>query len=122
MIGLVVFCYVVMTYGLTNLLVYGSGPFNILVKFREFCGKIHVTFSEMLECMMCTSTNVGLILSIINLMFLPHIPFTPFNWVFDDISLFWLIIPLDACFTSGCVWILHTIQETLESITNKNNE
>lgn len=122
MIGLIVFCYVVMTYGLTNLLVYGSGPFNILVKFREFCGKIHTTFSEMLECMMCTSTNVGLILSIINLMFLPHIPFTPFNWVFDDISLFWLIIPLDACFTSGCVWILHTIQETLESITNKNNE
>ena len=122
MIGLVVFCYVVMTYGLTNLLVYGSGPFNILVKFREFCGKIHATFSEMLECMMCTSTNIGLILSIINLIFLPHIPFTPFNWVFDNVSLFWLIIPLDAFFTSGCVWLLHTIQETLESITNKNNE
>lgn len=121
MIGLAIFCYVIMTYGLTNLLVYGTGPFNVLIKFREFCGNIHETFSEMLECMMCTSTNVGFILSVINLIFLPHIPFTPFNWLFYDISLFWLIIPLDAFFTSGCVWLLHTIQETLESITNKNN-
>ena len=29
---------------------------------------------------------------------------------------------MDAFITSGCVWLLHTAQEMLESITNKNND
>ena len=121
MYNFIIICYFLMAYGLTNLLVYGSGPFDILIKFREKCNDIHETLGDMLECMMCTSTNVGLILSIINVFFLPHIPFTPFNYVFDNPMLFWLIIPMDACITSGVVWLLHTVQETLESITNKNH-
>lgn len=122
LVEIAMLCYIFMAYGLTNLLVYGSGPFDVLIHFREWMGKIHRTLSDMLECMMCTSTNIGLLLSIINLIFIPNIPFTPFNYIFSDTSLWFLIIPFDACITSGCVWIIHTIQETLESITNKNNE
>lgn len=122
MIGIMIFCYIIMVYGLTNLLVYGSGPFNIIHRFREFCEKIHYTLYDMLQCMMCTSTNVGLILSLVNLIIIPKTPFTPFNVLLANPSLWWLIIPLDAFFTSGCVWLLHTLQECLESTTNRNNE
>ena len=110
-----------MSYGLSNLLVYGSGPFDILVKFRELSSKISYTFGQMLECMMCTSTNVGWIISLLNILLIPNIPLTPFNLIFNDISLWYLIIPFDAFITSGAVWLIHTLQESLESITSKNN-
>lgn len=120
--ALIVFCYTIAAYGLTNLLVYGSGPFDILIKFREYSGKLLKTLGDMLECMMCTSTNVGWIISLLNLIFLPNIGITPFNIIFDvNMSLWYFIIPLDACITSGFVWLLHTLQECLESITNKNS-
>lgn len=116
-----VFFYLLMAYGLSNLLVYGNGPYDIIYKFREFCNDKLPKLGEMLECMMCTSTNVGWIVSLINIILIPHIPFTPFNYVFSDISFWYLIIPFDAFITSGFVWIVHTIQETLESIRDKNN-
>lgn len=118
--SLFIFCYIIMSYGVTNLLVYGSGPFDMLIKFREICGKLLQTLGDMLECMMCTSTNVGWILSLINILLLPSIPFTPFNILFNDVSLWYIIIPFDAFITSGAVWLIHTLQETLESITNNN--
>ena len=116
---MIIFCYIIALYGLTNLFVYGSGPWNILGIFRDFAHKHLGTIGDMLECMMCTSTNFGWILSLINILFLPLFPFTPFNLIFDDIDLWYYIIPLDAAFTSGAVWLLHTIQEMCESITNK---
>lgn len=118
--ALTVLIYILTTYGLSNLLVYGSGPFNILGKFREVCGKILPTLGEMLECMMCTSTNVGWVLSLVNILLLPTIKLTPFNILIEDGNLWLLIIILDACFTSGTTWLIHTCQETLESITQKN--
>ena len=118
---LFILCYVIMAYGLSNLLVYGSGPFNILIRFREICGKRLPTLGEMLECMMCTSTNVGWVLSLLNIIILPSVPFTPFNILFNNINIWYVIIPFDAFITSGAVWLIHTCQETLESITNRNN-
>lgn len=113
--------YIIMAYGLSNLLVFGDGPADIIYKFRMFCCRNFPTVGKMLECMMCTSTNVGLIMSIINIILIPSMPFTPFNYVFCDVSYWYLIIPLDACFTSGCVWLIHTLQEMMESIRDKNN-
>lgn len=119
--SIIIVCYILMSYGLSNLLVYGSGPFDILVKFRELSSKISYTFGQMLECMMCTSTNVGWIISLLNILLIPNIPLTPFNLIFNDISLWYLIIPFDAFITSGAVWLIHTLQESLETITSKNN-
>ena len=118
----VIFCYLLATYGLSNLLVFGSGPFNVLGKLRDYSYKILPTLGEMLECMMCTSTNIGWVLSVIDLFLIKQSQFTPFNIIFEEKSLWYLIIPLDACITSGVVWLLHTVQETLESITNQNND
>lgn len=115
---MVILCYLLMAYGLSNLLVYGSGPFNILGKIREYCNTYLPTVGEMLDCMMCTSTNIGWVMSLINILLLPTYNFTPFNIIFHDCSLWYLIIPFDAFITSGAVWLLHTIQEYLE----KNNQ
>lgn len=108
-----------MTYGLSNLLVYGSGPFNILGRFRDFSHKYLGTFGDMLDCMMCTSTNIGFVLSILDFFIFHNIMFTPFNILFNDTNLWYLIIPFDGFVTSGVVWLIHTVQETLELSNNE---
>lgn len=108
--------YILTAYGLTNLLVFGTGPFNILTKLREFAGNLLPTLGDMLDCMMCTSANVGWIASALNIIYLPDLALTPFNLILEDTSLWYLIIPLDLCFTSGTVWLIHTFQEALERI------
>lgn len=109
-----IFCYIIMAYGLSNLLVYGSGPFNFLGKMRNFCYNYIPTLGDMLDCMMCTSTNIGWIVSLLNILFLPSLPITPFNILLHDNSLWYYIIPFDAFMTSGAVWLIHTFQEYLE--------
>lgn len=121
-----IFIYVITMYGLTNLLVYGSGPFNMLIKLREYCLDHIKVIGEMLRCMMCTSANLGWVISLFDLVCLPNIKFTPFNlYMPNEMEYLVLIIACDAFFTSGVVWLLHTIQETFESVTNylnnKNN-
>ncbi len=117
-------CYILMIYGLCNILVYGSGPFDILTKFKNWCANHCSMISNMLECMMCTSTNVGWVFSAINLLFFSKLHFTPATMLFDDFDVWYLIIIFDAFFASGCVWLIHTIQEAFESMTNyfKNHE
>lgn len=112
-----IFCYILATYGLSNLLVYGSGPFNILGEFRELCNKYCYQIGRMLDCMMCTSTNIGIILSCLDLL-LHDINFTPFNLIFEPYDstpiVYILTVLFDLSITSGCVWIIHTIQEMCE--------
>ena len=111
-------CYIIAAYGMTNLMVYGSGPFNILGKIRDYANNHFKTIGEMLECMMCTSTNIGWVVSLLNLFLFPTIPFTPFNFLIGDHSYWVLIIIADACFTSGSVWLIHTFQEAFERWNN----
>lgn len=118
MLGFLLVSYILASYGITNLLVYGTGPFDVLSKMRDWCDEHIPTIGDMLKCMMCTSTNVGWIVSLLNLMLLPEIPFTPFNIIFDTPYLWPIIIVLDASITSGSVWLLHTIQEALERWNN----
>lgn len=114
--------YSITMYGLTNLLVYGSGPFSILSKFREYTLDNIKVIGEMLQCMMCTSANLGWIISLFDLICLPNLRFTPFNLFLPNDLEYWLIIiALDSFFTSGIVWLIHTVQETFESLTNYLN-
>ena len=113
-----IICYIIATYGLTNLLVYGSGPYNILGKLRDYTKEYCSAIGEMLECMMCTSTNIGWVTSLLNILLFPMIPFTPFNLLIGYKPYWLLIIIADACFTSGIVWLIHTIQEAFERWNN----
>ncbi|MEW5675557.1 hypothetical protein ABGT15_04530 [Flavobacterium enshiense] len=88
-------------YGITNILVYGS----IFQSLRDFLMKVNPKFlGKLLECPMCTSYWVGFGLCFIIV--------SPIGFVFNLIG-FWNLF-LTGCFTSGCVWIIHTIQEWFE--------
>ena len=63
--------------------------------------------------MMCFSTWVGLVVSIVDLL-IPAAVFTPFNIVLAGTGLWWLIPILDAGFTSGVVWLIHNFEEACE--------
>ena len=109
--------YILFAYGITNLLVYGTGPFDILSKFRKLARSILNTLGDMLDCMMCTSTNVGWIISLLNILFI-SIPLTPMMILYGSVLPWYVIIFGDACITSGAVWLIHTLQEFLERSNN----
>lgn len=111
--------YCLCAYGLSNMVVYASGPFNMFTKLRENSNKyLPSNLGELFECMICFPTWVGIIMSIINIVFCPEITFTPFMLIFQDITYWYLIIPFDGFFTSGTVWLIHTFQEMMERINN----
>lgn len=107
--------YSICAYGVSFWLVYGEGPFEIFTRFRDWVEKINPQLRKAYNCMNCTPAQVGLVLSTINALLTPHIAFTPFNALLFGSGLWWLIIPLDSMFTSGVVYLIHTIQEKIES-------
>ena len=109
-----VFCYILACYGIANLFVYSNGPFHIFEHWRQFTHSIHPQIGELFTCMLCLSTWIGLFLSLINIIFLPMVPFTPFNIVLGTTGLYWLIVLLDMGFTSAIVWLLHQLEEMME--------
>jgi hypothetical protein len=114
--------YILCAYGISNIIVYSSGPFDCFTKMRDFMDKYAPSnFGELFHCMICFPTWVGIALSVFDIFFLKNIAFTPFNISFNNDSLWYYIIPLDMFITSGTVWLINTIQETFESITERNN-
>ena len=103
--------YCLIAYGLTLLLVKGRGPFNLLGFFRDVAGYISKELGLMLECMLCTGTNVGMILSIIDVC-LPAIAFTPASLILG--TTWWLIIPFDMFLTAGVVWFINAVEVWFE--------
>lgn len=106
--------YIILAYGLSNIVVYSNGPFHVFEHWRNLAHMIGDQFGELFTCMLCFSTWVGLILSLVNSLFLPSIAFTPFNIILGAAAPFWLIMILDMGFTSGIVWLLHQLEEMME--------
>lgn len=99
--------YCLIAYGLTLLLVKGRGPFNIIGFFRDVMAAISKDFGLMFDCMLCTGTNVGLILSIIDVC-IPAIAFTPASLILG--TYWWLIIPFDMFLTGGVAWFINSVE------------
>ena len=115
-IGLIIFCYCIMAYGICNMMVFGSGPFRIFEFIRNVSMEINDHFGTLFSCMMCLPTNLGIILSLINWFFVPT-PFTPYNILFGaDVGFWWLAMIFDGAFTSGIVWLIHHVEEFFETI------
>lgn len=118
---LIVALYSIMAYGVCNVIVFGSGPFRIFERIREWADDIDEHFGQLFSCMMCLPTNFGIICSLVNWFFIP-IAFTPFNILFAGTGLWWLAMLCDGAFTSGIVWLINTIQEYIENKTITSGE
>lgn len=113
--GLIIFLYCIVAYGLSNMVVFASGPFKIFERIRNFADSISEHFGQLFKCMICFPANIGWVFSIINWFFIPF-SFTPFNLILMGTNLWWLAMIGDCCFTSGIVWIIHNIESFFESI------
>lgn len=118
--GLIIFLYCLVVYGLSNMVVFASGPFRIFERIRQWTSNISEHFGQLFQCMICFPANVGWIFSLINWFFIP-IAITPFNILLAGTSLWWLAMICDCCFTSGMVWIIHNIESFFESIAEGKN-
>lgn len=118
--GLIILCYCVAAYGLSNMVVFGSGPFRIFEWLRYLSSRVSDHLGTMFTCMMCFPANVGLICSLINWFLIPT-ALTPFNILLAGTNLWWLAAICDCAFTSGAVWFIHHIEEYFENKAESGN-
>jgi hypothetical protein len=107
-----VLLFILVAYGISNIVVFGS----IFDSFREFWNDLSPNFfGKLFGCMMCFPTWVGIFLSLGSHLtgYLQFSPFAHYGLEIAPLAIF-----LDGCLASGCVWILHTIQEALERSNN----
>lgn len=92
--------WVFISYGMTTIIVYGS----IFNNVREWI-KLHSSFfGELIQCVLCTSTWVGFMMSIMLGGLTSHIfKINYFSGLF-----------FDGAFTAGSVWALNSIVEFFE--------
>lgn len=107
-----VLIYFLLAFGLTELLVFYGGPFDILEKFRTLMGKISKQAGKALNCPICTSTWVGGLFSVINYFWIP-IEFTPWNVILGWTRMWYLVIPFDMITTAGIVLLLYHLDELI---------
>lgn len=105
--------FILFAYGLTFGLVYSRGLFGIFEKIRYLLFQFSKEFQMMFECTYCTSCNVGLWSSVINMLLLPNKPFTIGMLLIGDISMWYYILLVDIFVTSACVYFLDTIENYL---------
>lgn len=107
--------YFLAAYGFSFMLVYTSGPFDIFTKIRKYGGMISSKITELLSCMFCTPTWVGMFFSLINIMFIPTIPFTPGFIIFGSVSLWPAIFVMDMFATPAMVHLIDVVENYFDS-------
>lgn len=113
-----IFVYSIIAYSITNVLVFGS----IFQSSREFWDKKSPEFfGKLFSCPMCLSVWVGFALSLLFQHFNIGTPMTligmslPINYT---IVMLLTKVLLDGVFAGGIVWLIHTLQEALESFAS----
>lgn len=106
--------FLLLAYGVTNIAVFGS----IFDWWRSFWDRLSPNFfGKLFSCPLCLSTWVGFILSYTFITFGYQTPMSLYG-----VDNFALIVFLDGCFTSGGVWLIHTIQEFFERAFTSTEE
>lgn len=118
--------FALIEYGLSFALVYSVGPFHIFENFRKITKKLPSNLGESYECMFCTPTQIGIVLSLLNMFILTDVYITPM-YILSHSTDFWLIkIFLDGFIGGAITYLIHTIQEYFENnqplIENTNDE
>lgn len=110
-----ILCFILAVYGISNMLVYAEGPFHIFDKYRKFMKTLPSNLGDSTECMICTPTIVGIVISLIDLILVPNVSFTPMSIIMGHWYYFWLIVPLDGAIGSAGSWLIDTIQTYIEA-------
>lgn len=108
--------YTIAVYGLSEMVVFGSGPFHIFEKWRNFTENINGHFGELFQCMLCFPTWVGLLFSLINVLFIP-MAFTPaclLLGVGNNVFVSILTVFIDMMYTAGSCWLLYRLEECMD--------
>lgn len=100
-----IFTYLMLAYGITNIVVFGK----IFHWLRESFNNKYTSFIyKILTCPMCFSTWIGFILSAVLLYFGQVTPISMYFCLPNYLTIF-----LDGCLTSGAVWFLFKIEDRL---------
>lgn len=111
--------YFLCVYGLSFMLVYTSGPFDIFNKIRSIGGKISPKITELLSCMFCTPTWVGIVFSLLNIIFFPFYQFTPGFLIFGNIHWWPIILVIDMLSTPSVVHFMDVIETLIDTKSEK---
>jgi hypothetical protein len=99
-----VFTYMLLAYGITNIVVYGS----IFEPLRVWFAKNISFIGDLISCPLCFSTWVGFALSALLLMTGNPTPIA----MYFGLNV-WVTVFLDGCLTSGVVWLLFKLEDFL---------
>jgi hypothetical protein len=104
--------FILICYGACNNLIYGS----LFQGYRDFLEKFGTggySLYKLFTCFMCLGTWMGFAVSGI-LYYFGFSNLTPMG----VITLPWLMIFMNGLVSTAGVWLIHTLQEALESISN----
>lgn len=105
--------FILICYGACNNLIYGS----LFQGYRDFLEKFGTggySLYKLFTCFMCLGTWMGFAISGI-LYYYGFEYLTPMG----AITLPWLMIFMNGLVSAAGVWLIHTLQEALESISNE---
>ena len=95
------------------MVVYARGPFALFERWRSLTARISHGLGEMFSCMICFPTWVGIVSSVMDILY-TGFAFTPFNIMLGDTAPWWVVVGMDACFTSGVVWFIDQLETAVE--------
>lgn len=119
--GTLIITYTFAIFGLTEMLVFFDGPFDLIAMFRDAMSELSEKLGALFNCIFCTSTWIGIVFSIIDLL-VGGCTFTPFNLIIHNDSLWFIIVPLDLMFACGSVYFLHSLREMIGGDTTRETE
>ena len=116
---MIVLIWVLAAYGMSNILVYGSIFQGMRDSFRKIgnsktpvIGDLFNFISDLLSCMMCTSTWVGFFMSLVS-----YSPWCGIVGLNQYLSIFF-----DGMLASGAVWAINAIVEWFEENRMSNQK
>ena len=105
--------FMLLAYGWTNIMVFTY----IFEGWREFWNRVSPKFfGKLFSCPICLGTWIGFGLSFIFQTFGWHTPMEMYG-----IDIFLAAVFLDGVLTSGCVWLIHNLEEMFE-FNRPNND
>lgn len=110
----IVLVYLTTCFGISTILIDSVGPWHVLEKWHNWMASKTPMLDELFSCYICLPTWLGVAFSSLNIIFLPYLSLTPFNILIGGVAPWWIIVPLDAAFTSGGIWLIHSAQSAVE--------